>query len=756
MRLARLLVAVGLVALAAAGSAQAGSGPGSDDTRHVGPDYNGGKALPFAAGTERKARAAARVALNRPALAAVGDQQLWLALDDAFGVLYLKNYTLRAVGEHIEIWVASDDDGISKDIEFPAGDCRNDERVVITDAQVQAMAREFDLNIFPTESAAFSVPPDRDGTFSFAADIGLPADYWQGEGDNIVVLVDNVRDGNFYDLVNNQTYIAGFFASFFNEIVDRNVMTIDGFDWLHRTGASPPDKPVPGDICASKAARPHLYESVFAHEYQHLLEYYEDADETPWINEGLSVYAEALTGYIDPTIPITRTGFESSLQCFLGWGSVQTPANPNPSPGGPENSLTFWGDQGEGDELLCDYGAAESFMHWLASRYGVDVISALHDDDANGLESVRALLKGIASARDRQELVHDWAAMNALDSLIDHSWTLTGAPYGRYRTASLDLLLNWDTEDAYSTPGAPPNGSDYVRLRGGSGSYVSSQQLRSITFDGVRNLPALPIEWVVDPNPPFQEGDPAFYSGSGPNFDRAIVYEVAVPTKDATLTFDTLYQMEPLFDYGFVQVSTNGGKTYKSLANELTIEDHDPTAIQLVVDNLPGLNGNSGGGEIPEWITTSFDLSAYAGKTILIAFRYVTDPGVDLAGWWIDDVQVGGVGVADGTSLDGWLTPTGIRPIRVSGFTVQLVAYSTERPHRAVIHRLKLDKQFRGSLRGAALGGVLNGYYDVVAAIVTYDEPTELIGQYAPYRLWIAADDVQQPGGERQILQRGG
>ncbi len=61
-----------------------------------------------------------------------------------------------------------------------------------------------------------------------------------------------------------------------NDFLDRNVMTIDAFDWLHRTGANPPDEPVPGDFCTSAPARPFLYEGVFAHEYQHLLEHYED------------------------------------------------------------------------------------------------------------------------------------------------------------------------------------------------------------------------------------------------------------------------------------------------------------------------------------------------------------------------------------------------------------------------------------------------------------------------------------------------
>ena len=107
-------------------------------------------------------------------------------------------------------------------------------------------------------------------------------------------------------------------------------MTIDAFDWLHRTGANPPNEPVPGNNCTSAPARPFLYEGVFAHEYQHLLERYEDPDEVNWINEGLSDWAQTLTGYVDPAKPITEIGFDSHIQCFLGWLGVATPANPNP------------------------------------------------------------------------------------------------------------------------------------------------------------------------------------------------------------------------------------------------------------------------------------------------------------------------------------------------------------------------------------------------------------------------------------------
>ena len=354
------------------------------------------------------------------------------------------------------------------------------------------------------------------------------------------------------------------------------------------------------------------------------------------------------------------------------------------------------------------------------------------------------------------DVVHDWAAMVALDAQLDDGARLVGGRDRRYTTPTLDAAINWDTPDAHSTPGAPPNGSDYVRLRDGSG-YLRSSRIRSIEFEGAPELPPVPVVWTVDPAPPETTdglgcggrdatvADAAFASGCAPNLDRAIVYEANVPAGDPTLTFRTLFQTEDLFDFGFVQVSTDGGETYTSLGNDLTSSDADPTAIPLVQDNLPGLNGDSGG-----WVETSFDLQAYSGQTILLAFRYVTDSSVDGAGWWIDGVAVGGEAIADGTSLDGWRSPTEIRPVPVAGWTVQLVSYSTRRvngraPFPASITRLRLDGDFRGAINRLGVFTRLGPFADVVAAIVTYDEPTEAGAQYAPYSLRI--NGVLQPGG---------
>jgi hypothetical protein len=441
----------------------------ADDTIHVGPDLNGGRPLPLADKTLPLEPFSSR--------SEVGDRKMWFAVDDARGEIYVKPFKLRDKGPHVEIWV-------TPDLSFPAGDCRNDERVEVTDAQVRYLIDQFDNNIYPKESRAFSRPPDRNGSNAQASNyIDVGPRYYRGPGEKIVVLVDNVRDENYYDTNNagNNPYIIGFFYSEFNELTDRNVMTIDGYDWIHRTRSDPPHEPDPGDLCRSMPARPHLIEETFAHEYQHLLEYYEDPSETIWLNEGLSDWAQTLTGYADPRRTVQDRGFDRHIECFLGFCNQLTDYNPNPTDMGPENSLTVWRDQGDA-EILADYGAAYTFMELVSTRYGRSFMKSLHRNNYDGFRSVRRILRRKAIPAKPNELVADWAAAMALDAVLDGGATLTGGNAAELTVRTLTGRINWDTTHAYSGPGAPPNGSDYVRLRDRNGGYLNASQIESITF----------------------------------------------------------------------------------------------------------------------------------------------------------------------------------------------------------------------------------------------------------------------------------
>ncbi|HLT10760.1 MAG TPA: peptidase M6 immune inhibitor A [Micromonosporaceae bacterium] len=660
-------------------------------------------------------RVGARAATAAVETPPVGTVRLLPALDDFQGIIYIKEYTLRGVGENIEVWVAND-------LAFPAGDCRGADSTVVTDQQVADLITEFDTNIYPKQTEAFSTPPNRDGTNQT---FPLPGFDFTGAGNRTVTLVDNVRDDNFYDFPAASTYIAGFHFSVFNEWMDRNVMTIDAYDWVHRTGANPPDEPT-DDPCTSRPARPRLYEGVFAHEWQHLQHYYTDPLESTWMNEGLSDVAQVLVGYVDGNATVFDPGADSHLYCFQGFGIVQTPFNPNPRDcGGPENSLNLW-NEGEPAEVLADYGHAFSLLLYLMDKYGLDIITRLHNDgERQGLASLDAALEAEGTS-DMYRVLHDHQSMVLLDKIIGDSrfGTVVGISRDRITTPSLRSTVNLANPDAFDEPGAAPNGADYVRLVNANGKPLRGLDLRSLKFNGAATLPTIPLAWTIVDNDPDRPGNPVLFSGNVSNLDVAAITEVSVPASDPTLTFLAKYGAETDFDFGYVIVSTDGGATYTAIAGDKTV----PGPLG------PGLTGQTDGFE-----PHTFDLSAYAGQEILLGFRYVSDPLFNEGGLMVDDVMVGGTLISDGSSLDPFDSPTEIRPIPVD-WHVKLIGYSES---LAIGLQVSFDGKRNISLNLLELLPFL--LFPNVVAVVAYDEPTEEVSQYAPYTLTV--NGVTQPGG---------
>jgi hypothetical protein len=672
---------------------------------------------------ESQARAFAAPSAAAAQTPAVGTVRQWIALDDFQGRLYRKDYTLRGVGNHIEVWVAND-------LAFPAGDCRAQipNSTTITDEQVQRLMSEFDGNMYPKETSTFSTPPDRDGTNAqLGPDANGNGGDYTGDGDNTVALIDNVRDDNFYEFPAAPTYIAGFFSSQFNELLDRNVMTVDAFDWPHRTTPNPPDEPT-ADLCTSRPARANLYEGTFAHEWQHLLHYYTDPFETTWLNEGLSDFAQTLTGYVDATATVFDKGADSHIYCFQGFGTVQTPFNPNSRDcGGPENSLNLWGE-GNPNAVLADYGNAYSLMLYLFDHYGTDIISRLHRDaDRQGLASLDANLAA-EGASDMYRVIHDYQSMVLVDKLVGDAQQsiVLGRPKSSVTTASLRSTVNLANPNINDDPGAAPNGADYVPLQNAGGQVLKGRDLRSLSFSGATSLPAIPLAWTIVSNDPDRPGNPVLWSGNQSNLDASAVAQVTVPAADPTLRFLAKYGAEFGFDYGYVQVSTDGGATYTTIPGNHTVDA--PLG--------PGLNGTTDGFE-----AESYDLSAYAGQTILVAIRYVSDGGVNEGGLLVDDIAVGGTPVSDGSSLAPFKSPTQIHPIDVHNWNVRLVGIDEAKV--PVVLQVEFDGKSEFELNRRQLA--LAAPFDKVVAIVAYDEPTEQVQQYAPYRLTV--NDVLQPGG---------
>lgn len=533
----------------------------------------------------------------------------FLILNDYTGQYQVTTFNLMGEGPLSQVWVQTN-------LAWPAGDPRP--TPVITCEQVAYLLGEFENNMYPKETSFFGMPDSHNGSYALLPSLlGLPGDYYYDEAGRQIVLVSNVRDDQYYN-PSYPNYIAGFYSPTYEIYFDRNVMTIDSYDWANRIGPA--------------ATRPYLYEGVFAHEYQHLLHDDYDSDEESWINEGMSDLAEELVGYFP------------ALQGHI-----------NAAAANPENSLTVWEDQG-GLEILTDYGQAYLFQHYLMEKFGQPFIQALFHNPDNSITGVNSTLDMTNPGKNFADIFNDWSIAMLIDSAVPGG--------GRYAFNDFQFKLNVGTPaspnpEAYDTDGSPPWGTDYIWIDG------NPKELAKLTFNGVE-YSVFPTEWSVD--------DGMLWSGTGDLLDNWAIFGA---TGGGILTFDTIYDLEDYWDFGFVQVSTDGGYTWTSLANAYTTYEYDPNAHPKVIENLPGLTSY-----ITDPVTMSYDLSAYAGQDILIGFRMVTDWGTHYGGWWIDNVFVNDVLISDGTSTAPFKSLTEIIPIE-NDFRITFVGFSDKKSDKA-------------------------------------------------------------------------
>ena len=567
----------------------------------------------------------------------IGTYKTWIWYDDISG-LWLDDYWLRAVGEYCEVWVMDD-------LSWNSTDDPRDVPVV-TDEQCNYLVQEFDTNIYLTTTGYYGQEDFHDGSLA-----GLPFGY-NDENGKSVVLISNVGDENYYDHT-FPSYIAGFYwGAVFELYTDRNVISIDAYDWVHRMGDADNSWFLDDDD-----ARPNLYESTIAHEYQHLIhDDWFSGDET-WMNEACSLFAEPLCNY-----PID-------------WGQVEWFLAT------PDNSLTVWGDQG-GYNILADYGAAFLWAMFVADHYGQDFWQRYVQGDPMipdlKLSAIPRISGLLPEGVDFYDVFHDWRIANLIHSdypgcgkynyksfdlgdvypMTIHDmpgkkvgWTSAAEEFGYTLTHPSNsypdgILLDPDfaPPDGITTVG--PFSTEYIR-------FPDFKGLSFFLFDGA-DLADYPFVWERFYAAPEDDAyilDGSWWSGPlGDLKNMLLAGEVSVDQTDpGVLELYSYWDIEDYWDFGFVQASTDGGETWTSLENIHTTTLTDPSAHYGIVDNLPGLTGWTGylTGEMytPYWM--SFDLSPYAGQDIQIGFRFMTDWNTEYEGWFIKEALVSGDSIMD-------------------------------------------------------------------------------------------------------------
>jgi hypothetical protein len=111
----------------------------------------------------------------------------------------------------------------------------------------------------------------------------------------------------------------------------------------------------------------------------------------------------------------------------------------------------------------------------------------------------------------------------------------------------------------------------------------------------------------------------SFLALQGPNQDNQLTLRapIAIPAGGgAALSFWTYFDTEPDFDFGRIEASGDGTNWTQ----------------------LASVTGASNG-----WVRREVDLSAYAGRSVQVRFRYTTDLVFDVGlyeGWYVDDIAI--------------------------------------------------------------------------------------------------------------------
>lgn len=509
--------------------------------------------------------------------------------------------TLKAKVGKAEVWLA-------ENLLFPEGDSRNDDpRLTPSDGLLEYIAYEFDDVIYPIDTAHFTFPADRDGTWTIFQQLGWPDYTWdwinaEDDPQRVIVKVFNIRDQNWGD-PDYPYYVVGFFSGGYTGYYNRNMVHLDCWDWANRVG---PD-----------VARPYVYDGTLAHEYQHNIHYDAVPGDSSYMNEGCSMYAEVLCGY------------------GVSWNHV------NHFLYAPDNSLTKWGDQGD-INILADYGLALLWAIYLEDNYspkGESFVTHYMEAGIPADYGVNAALAYFGYPKTYDDVYFEWNLANYLHSAKRSPYTYKSIDLN-YETNPNVIPMNIHT----MKPKFPMSfyGSDFgstINIYGYDtgvvdlGPYSSEYILFGdwdddaiLYFDG-GEASEIPYGWEM------VGGE--WYSDGANLLNTLLAGEVHVDAVDPELEITTYWDIEDYWDFGFVQVSTDGGLTWTSLANEYTTSLHDPGAYFPIVASLPGLTGWSGG-----YVTMTFDLSDYAGMDVMLGFRYMTDWATLYEGWYISSVEV--------------------------------------------------------------------------------------------------------------------
>lgn len=355
---------------------------------------------------------------------------------------------------------------------------------------------------------------------------------------------------------------------------------------------------------------------TMAHEFQHMIHWYQDKNEESWVNEGFSMLAEHVNGY-------DTGGFD--------WEYMRN----------TDMQLNDWG--GDVGQNGPHYGASFLFMVYFLDRFGEDATKAFVSHDENGFASLDAVFAELniqnpttGKLYTGNEFFADWVVANMLQD--------TGIENQRYDYISYSPYSIDNTKTYYECPTSITGdvfqyGVDYLSLAC-PGSYT-------VEFAGSEVVSLLPF------NHP-SSGENFFWSNLGDESNMRLTreFDLSQVSGLVELRFNTWYDLEEDYDYAYISASVDG-------TNWDILDSQNCTSLNPSGNSYGcGWNGQSDG-----WIDEAVDLSQYAGEKVTVRIDYVTDAAVNGKGMAIDDLRLDAVGYASDLESDegGWLAEGFVR-----------------------------------------------------------------------------------------------
>jgi immune inhibitor A len=344
-----------------------------------------------------------------------------------------------------------------------------------------------------------------------------------------------------------------------------------------------------------------LYFATLVHEYQHLVQWYLDGNETIWLDEGLSQLAELYVG----------------LETAETIDYLQAPQTP----------LHRWRT---GETVYAHYAASYLFTVYFWEQLGDEAVRELARHPANGLAAVNSVLAGHRPELSLVEFLGNWTVAN----FVDDPAAGPAYHYDRLELASAVTEAGIKFAPNEIVRSVPQMGVHYID--------IALDGPATLSFAGDTVAPLLPV--------PPHSGSTVWYAPAAGNVNASLTRAFDLSGVDAaTLTFWSWYDLRFDTDAVYVMVSADEGGTWELL----------PLYHGRAGEYGPALTGRSADRPVTGkggWVEEMVSLDNFAGQQILLRFELLTHGHADATGFALDDIALPELDYRDDVETDtgGW------------------------------------------------------------------------------------------------------